>query len=342
VPELSRRDLLKMAAVGLGAVAVDGIVAACKSVTAPLTSGLPAASPSPTATWTPDPSPSASATPSASPTSSASAGYPDLVVVRNGEPEALVRRAIAALGGMERFVRPGAKVIVKPNMCVAYRTYEYAATTNPWVVGTLVKMAFESGASTVRVMDYPYGGAAADAYVKSGIQDQVQAAGGEMVLMSARKYVSTKIPSGKWLKQADFYDEFLNTDVLINAPIAKVHAAARMTGAMKNLMGTIRDRPALHGNLGQAIADVSTVIKPQLTVVDAVRILTAHGPSGGSLSYVKKLDTVIAGVDVVAADAYTATLLGFKPTDIAYINAGAAMGLGQADLSSLRIEELTA
>ncbi len=59
---------------------------------------------------------------------------PDLVVTRSGEPEELVRRAIAALGGMQKFVSSGANVVVKPNICVAYRTYEYAATTNPWVV----------------------------------------------------------------------------------------------------------------------------------------------------------------------------------------------------------------
>jgi uncharacterized protein (DUF362 family) len=155
--------------------------------------------------------------------------------------------------------------------------------------------------------------------------------------MSSRKYVRTQIPAGKWLKQADVYDDILKTDVLINVPIAKTHGSARMTAAMKNMMGVVADRPAMHGNLGQAIADLNTLIKPDLTVVDCVRILTAHGPSGGKLSYVKRLDTVIAATDVVAADSYTATLFGFKPSDLAYIKIGASMGLGQSDLSRLTI-----
>lgn len=65
---------------------------------------------------------------------------------------------MAALGGIERFLRRGDDVIVKPNICVAYHTYEYAATTNPWVVGTLVKLCREAGARRIRVMDSPFGG----------------------------------------------------------------------------------------------------------------------------------------------------------------------------------------
>jgi len=95
----------------------------------------------------------------------------------------MVRRALASLGGMDKFVPKGANVVVKPNICVAYHTYEYAATTNPWVVGALVKMCFEAGASSVKVMDFPFGGSAQEAYVKSGIKEQVEAAGGEMVSM---------------------------------------------------------------------------------------------------------------------------------------------------------------
>jgi uncharacterized protein (DUF362 family) len=75
-------------------------------------------------------------------------------------------------------------------------------------------------------------------------------------------------------------------------------------------------------------------------VIDAVRILTRGGPTGGDLTAVKKLDTVIASADMVAADAYATTLFGMKPDDIPYITAGAALGLGNADLSSLKIEEI--
>jgi uncharacterized protein (DUF362 family) len=242
---------------------------------------------------------------------------------------------------MERFVPRGANVVVKPNICVSYRTYEYAATTNPWVVGTLVKMAFEAGAKSVKVLDYPYGGDAAEAYANSGIAQQVKAAGGQMVVMSDRKYVGTRVSAGRWLKQTSVYDDVLKADVLINVPIAKTHGSATVTAGMKNLMGVVRDRSAMHGNLGQAIADLNTLVKPDLTVVDCVRILTANGPSGGRLGDVKKLDTVVASADIVAADSYTATLFGLKPNDLDYVRIGAAMGLGRSDLSKLKVQEFS-
>ena len=341
-PELTRRDFLRLAALGLGAVALDGILSACGQsgpgiTAAPVspTPGSPAASASASAAG----SLSATAAPSSTP--AASAALPDMVIARNGEPDALVRGAIAALGGMERFVPKGANVIVKPNICVDYRSYEYAATTNPWVVGTLVKMALEAGAGSVRVMDYPFNGTASQAYAKSGIAAQVEAAGGQMVVMSSRKFVSTAIPGGKWLKGAEVYDEILKADVLINVPIAKRHGSSVMTAGMKNLMGVVSDPGAMHGNLGQAIADLSTVVKPDLTVVDAVRILTANGPTGGKLSYVKKLDTVVASTDIVAADAFTATLFGLEPADVDFIGMGAAMGLGQSDLTKLKVADFS-
>jgi len=261
-------------------------------------------------------------------------------VARGGEPEDLVRRAINALGGMGRFVRPGDDVIIKPNICVAYHTYEYAATTNPWVVGALVRMCYEAGARRVRVMDRPFGGTPEEAYARSGIADQVRAAGGEMEVMARFKFVETEIPEGLDLRRCAIYEDILKADVVINVPIAKHHSLARLTLGMKNLMGTIWDRPAMHRNLGQRLADLTSRIRPALTVVDAVRILTAHGPTGGDLNDVRKLDTVIASPDIVAADAFAATFFGLRPEYLDYVRAGAAMGLGRADLENLSIAEV--
>jgi uncharacterized protein (DUF362 family) len=265
---------------------------------------------------------------------------PDLVVTRRGRPQRLVKKAIRALGGMEQFVRPGDDVIIKPNICVGYHPYQYAATTNPWVVGTLVELALGYGAKRVRVMDYPFGGPPQQAYVRSGIQEQVEKAGGKMEIMAPFKFVSKKIPEGLALKKCKIYQDVLQADVLINVPIVKHHGLAKMTLAMKNLMGVIADRPAMHHNLGQRLADLSTRVRSHLIVVDAVRMLMNHGPSGGNLNDVKQADTVIAATDIVAADSYAATLFGYKPNNLSYVRAGSAMGLGRSDLGNLRIEEL--
>ena len=253
----------------------------------------------------------------------------------------MVRQAIAALGGMERFVPPDASVIVKPNICVGYHSYEYAATTNPWVVAALVKMCFEAGASSVRVMDYPFGGPAEQAYRISGIAEQVEAAGGEMVIMPKIKFIPTEIPDAQALREPSIYDDVLNTDVLINVPIAKNHSLSRLTLGMKNLMGVVWDRPSLHMQMGENLADLAGFIRPTLTVVDAVRILMANGPTGGSLDDVKQMDTIIASPDIVAADSYGATLFDMNPEDLDYITAGTAAGVGRSDLQNLKIEEIS-
>jgi uncharacterized protein (DUF362 family) len=271
-----------------------------------------------------------------------SAGAPHLAVARGPDPETLVRRAIESLGGISLFVPKGAWVIVKPNICVAYNTYEYAATTNPWVVGALVKLALEAGADKVQVMDSPFGGTPDQAYARSGIREQVEAAGGEMVTMAAFKYVDTEIPQGLDIHSWQVYDDILAADVLIDVPIAKHHSLARLTLGIKNLMGTVSDRGGLHSNLGQRLADLTSRLRPTLTVVDAVRILTANGPTGGSLDDVQQLNTVIASPDIVSADSYAATLFGMQPEDIAYIRKAAEMGLGRSDLGSLTIEEIAA
>lgn len=262
------------------------------------------------------------------------------MVARNGEPEDLVRRAMAAMGGMEKYVPKGADVIIKPNVCVGYRSYEYAATTNPWVVGELVKMCFEAGAGRVRVMDHTYKEQMAEGYAKSGIRKQVEAAGGEMEVMPIRKFVPTEIPLGMDLKTIDLYEDILNADVLINVPIAKHHADAKLTLGIKNLMGTMNHRLIMHTNMGQRLADLSSRVRPTLNVMDAVRMLMAWGPTGGSLGDVKKMDTVVVSQDIVALDSYTATLFEMKPDDLEYVRAAVAMGLGRSDLENLRIEEI--
>lgn len=326
--KFTRREFLKSISVAAGAMIFNHVVSACtgEAQTAHnlgVQSKTPGSSPTEILPVTNNPT-----------------FHPDLAVARSGAAEDLTRHALAALGGMARFVPQGSTVIVKPNICVAYHTYEYAATTNPWVVSAIVKMCYEAGASKVQVMDYPFGGTPEEAYARSGIAEQVVAVGGEMVTMSRLKFVSTDIPAAQDLRQARIYRDALEADVLIDVPIAKHHSLARLTLGMKNLMGLIRDRGEIHQNLGQRLADLTSVLRPDLTVIDAVRILMANGPTGGDLGDVKEMNTVIASADIVAADSYAATLFGLQPEDIDYVRAAGQMGLGRSNLKDLRIEEI--
>jgi uncharacterized protein (DUF362 family) len=316
---LSRRDFLRWAALGAGAAAGSPLLAACGESSS-ASGGVTRLSPP-----TPDP------------------GTAYLSVARGGDdPEELVRRAVAAIGGMERFVPKGSDVLVKPNACTAGRSYEYAATTNPWVVAAVVRMCREAGADRVRVYDYPFGGTAEQAFADSGIAEQAEAAGGEMEYPAAMKFLAADMPAGRQLKQAHFHDGVLGADVLINVPILKHHSLAQLTIGMKNLLGTVRDRPVLHAALNQNLVDLNQFLLPTLTIVDAVRILRANGPTGGNLDDVQRLDAVIATHDPVAADAYAATLFGWEdPERLGYVKIGAESGIGRSDLGNLAVEEIS-
>ncbi len=352
---LSRRDFLRLAVAGSGALVLSEFLTACgvkdladtpeaEEIASPTqpppptqTSPPPTIPPTETALPTATvqatlPQPTATQTPPAS---------PDLVVARNGDPETLVRRAIAAIGGMEKFVPKGADVIIKPNMCVSYRTYDYAATTNPWLVGALVKMAFEAGASKVRVMDHTWRREMWAAYANSGIQKEVEAAGGVMQFMELEDFVETAVPQGLDLKSISLYKDAVNAQVLINVPIAKHHQDAKLTLGIKNLMGLMDHRLIMHKNLDQRLADLSSALRPTLNVMDAVNMLMAFGPTGGALSDVKQMDTVVVSQDIVALDSYTATLFDMQPNDLGYVKSAAAMGVGRSDLQNLKIEEIS-
>ena len=324
----SRRELLKIMGFTAGGVLLQSFLAACgrkPALDGAIQPGSESNSAAATATLV---------KPTATPYNG-----PDLVVVRDGEPEQLVQKALEALGGMGRFVQTGARVVIKPNMCVSYNSYEYASTTNPWVVGALVKLCLDAGAKSVKVLDYPFSGTSDRAYETSGVQEQVVAAGGEMEVISHLKFVPVEIPDAVMLKEVKAYQDALEADVLINVPIAKQHSLARLTLGMKNLMGLLASRGSLHANLRECLPDLVTLFKPTLTVVDAVRILTKNGPTGGSLDDVKKLDTVIASPDIVAADSYATSLFDLTPMDIPYIKSAIERGIGRGDLENLKIEE---
>ncbi len=357
--QISRRKLFQQTLTGLGAAAIGQLIAGCQS------QGNQAAEPTntlsalPTATTLEKPSrqpgtaavqPSATNPPvaatvgsRATPTiagSTTTTTPPEMVVARGADPAELVRQGLTAMGGMNLFVKKGAKVVIKPNICVAYGAYENAYTTNPWVVGALVKLCFEAGAASVRVMDFPFNGTAAAAYKKSGIESQVLENGGEMIQMTGYKFTSTTLPQGVEIKKIGIYDEILKADAIINVPIAKHHSLAGLTLSMKNLLGVVDNRGNFHPNFSQRLPDLSSFVKPALNVVDAVRILMNNGPASGTKDDVKQLDTIIITQDIVAADAYATSFFGKKPEDLKYIPVAAERKIGRMDINNLRITEI--
>jgi len=268
------------------------------------------------------------------------AARPTIVVASKREPAALVRAAVDGLGGMKRFVKPGAVVLVKPNMAWA-RKPEQAATTNPQVVAEVVRLCRAAGAREVRVMDNPVDRPGSLIATMSGIAAAAEAAGAKVTVASSPAMFQRKaLKHSKVLKSAEVLRDLLRADVFINLPIVKVHGSTGVTLGCKNLMGTVSDRGAWHNSasLDQCIADYAAQMRPHLVIVDAVRILTTNGPKGPGRT--KDLGLVAAGTDGLALDAYGASLLGRKAQDIGHLRLAHEMGVGEIDLKRVTIKHV--
>jgi uncharacterized protein (DUF362 family) len=270
-------------------------------------------------------------------------GGPLLAVAKGKDYAALVDRVMKPLGGMGKFVREGARVVVKPNIGWD-RSPEQAACTHPDVIKAVVQQCLDAGAKRVLVFDHPCNDPRRT-YANSGIKNIVESIGdsrAQCVFLDAKKFVPVDIKNAKSIKRFEFYKDAMppECDCYINVPIAKHHVLSKLSLGLKNIMGVIGgNRGEIHKNIGDRIADLNLVVYPQLTIIDATRILLRNGPTGGNLADVKVLDTLIASADTVAADAYATTLFGMKPTDVSSTVAAAALELGEMDLAKIKIVE---
>jgi uncharacterized protein (DUF362 family) len=249
------------------------------------------------------------------------------------EARRLTRAALDALGGMKRFVSNNDIVWIKPNIAWSGRP-EQAATTNPDVVAAVVSMCFEAGAGEVHVSDHTCH-KAQRTFPRSGIQQAAETEGARVSFVDQRKFKKMSI-RGKVLKEWEIYVDMVEADRLINIPIVKHHSLCRATLGMKNLMGVVGGkRNRFHQDLTNTLPDLAAFLKPDLVVMDAVRVLTANGPIGGNLSDVSRKGIVAAGTDQVAIDSFGATILGNTPDQIGYIAEASSRGLGTIDYGAL-------
>ncbi len=271
----------------------------------------------------------------------------DLVIAQNGSPTKLLQAVMVPMGGMERFVKKGQRVVIKANIAWA-RTPEQACTNNPELLFALIRMCYEAGAKRVAVWDHTCDNYQF-AFARSGLKEAGQKAGADVLSGHGRNvYKQVDIPKAKKLKTAEVLKDVLETDVFINFPIPKHHFATELTLGMKNLMGIVWDMEIMHKiDLHQCIADINTLRKPDLVVVDAIRILTTNGPKGPGKT--EDPNQVIVSTDIVSADAYSATFFKnpktnkpFKPEEVRFVKLAHEMGLGEIDLGKIRVKKVSA
>lgn len=268
----------------------------------------------------------------------------DIAAVKG--PAALsVRAAVDAVGGMGAFVKPGSRVVLKPNMGFPTPP-DQGATTNPVVVAETAKMCAEAGAASILIIDHPVRKASVCLEL-NGIRDACAGLPKTRVVAVDRKefFEEIEIPGGKVLHKAEVISEVLRADAFINMPIAKSHSGANVSFGLKNLMGVVWNRKVFHFplNLSEAIADLATALRAHLTIVDASRTLLDGGPQGPGT--VEAADTIVAGIDPLAVDAFTVGLAQWygktwRPQDIKHLAAAAERGIGKIDIGPLRIKQI--
>lgn len=256
--------------------------------------------------------------------------HPSVVLIKNGSPQEMAYKAFAMLGGVSRFIAKGDYVMIKPNMSWDRRP-EYAATTNPELVSAVVTLCLNAGAKKVLIVDNTCNDARRS-YKNCQIQDMAGEAGADVRFVRDSHYVDTKIPGGTSIDRWPIHQEVFKVDKLINMPILKHHSLSGLTIGFKNMMGLIGgNRGRIHRPFAERIVDLNRVIVPDLTIVDAIRVLRRNGPSGGDLKDVENLNTVIAGTDRVLVDAWSARVFGTESESLDYLRLAYTAGMGKID-----------
>jgi uncharacterized protein (DUF362 family) len=250
----------------------------------------------------------------------------------------LTKKVFDEAGGMKRFVSKGDVVVIKPNISWARRP-ELAAGTNPDVLRAVIELCQEAGAKKVRIADHTIHDARR-CFAITGAGEVAKETGADLVYPRSSLMKEMKL-QGNRLDVWPVFTPLLEADKVINLPIAKHHRLSVLTLGMKNWIGGVGgSRRNLHQDINNSVVDLARFFKPTVTLIDAVRILTRNGPSGGSVSDVAVKNTLILSDDPVAADARAALLFNRDPKKLHFVRLAEKQGLGTADFSKLNQKQV--
>jgi uncharacterized protein (DUF362 family) len=256
------------------------------------------------------------------------------------------KKAVEIIGGMEKFVAENSRVAILANP----QRNNPGVFTKPEVLRGAIHMCKDAGAKSIGCISW----LPQENWESTGLKKVVDEEDVQLLITNLRDeslFKSTKVPKGVSLKEARIMNSYFECDVFINIAISKEHSGNNYTGALKNLMGL--SSPKTNGkfhkknwktdkdsiaHMEQCIADLNTIIKPDLCIIDATEIIITNGPFGPG-EILKPLK-VLAGTDPVALDTYCCQLWGLQPADIAAINKAYEHGLGEMDLKKLTIKEV--
>lgn len=258
-------------------------------------------------------------------------------IVKGLDRSATIDKAIELLGGIERFVKPGETVAIKPNVAFATPAM-LCATTNPELVAEVVRLCYKRGkAKKVIVTDNPINDPAS-CFTLSGIGKAASDAGAEVVLPKANLFKVTSLPGGLLIKDWPiFFEPFAKVDKLIGIAPLKNHHRAGASMTMKNWYGLLGGRRNIfHQDINTIIAELAMMVRPTLVILDGTEVMMTNGPTGGSTSDLKRANTLIVSTDCVAADSYGCGLVNLKVSDLPYLAKAEKAGVGTTDYETLK------
>ncbi|RLI26966.1 MAG: hypothetical protein DRO52_01510 [Candidatus Hecatellales archaeon] len=269
------------------------------------------------------------------------------IVRCNGNVEDAVVKAVKLLGGMDRVVKPGEKVLLKPNLGHP-KHYTTGATTNPEVTKALVKLCYEAGAKKVYVAESPSWGYDVKEVFQITEIESVREAGGELVSLDETPFQEVEIPGARYLRKVRVARLPFECDKVINIPVMKTHMQTTVSLSLKNLKGLLpgkekvklhmvrTDDPSMPG-LDIAIAEYNTVVPCHFNVMDGTVGMEGPGPADGEPV---NMGLILAGFNRVAVDAVTSAVMGFNPQEINHIRFASELGVGPLHLEELEVRGL--
>ena len=268
-------------------------------------------------------------------------GMPELAIVRGRDPLPMMRACLQALGGVRRFVASGDTVVVKPNVAFD-RAPVLGATTNPEALAALVAVLRDGGAREVRVVDNPIN-SPEGSFHKSGIAEAARRSGARLMLPDPAHFRTLAVDGAELIARWPMlYRPFVGATKVIGIAPLKDHNLCSASMTMKNWYGLLGGRRnQFHQRIHEIVAELALMMRPTLVILDATRVLMSNGPTGGSLSDVKPMDTMVLATDQLAADAYGyEMLLERDPSRLPYLQLAEARGVGTRQWRRLRREEI--
>jgi uncharacterized protein (DUF362 family) len=258
-------------------------------------------------------------------------------IVKGSDRVKNIDKALELLGGIERFVNEGETVVIKPN--VAFATAPMlGATARPELVAEVVRLCLNKAkAKKVIVTDNPINDPRS-CFTLSGIGKAASEAGATVILPKAHLFKPTTLEGGQLIRDWPiFYGPFSKVDKVIGISPIKDHQRSGASMAMKNWYGLLGGRRNIfHQDINGIITELAMMVKPSLVILDGVDVMMTNGPTGGSLSDLRKAYTLIASTDMVAADSYGCSLLDLKVSDLPYLSKAEKAGVGTTDYQSLK------